>query len=58
MLDHMDMVISLPSDASELLAVSRHTEEVETTHTPIETLSVNFPSQGCTALSGINSFSR
>ncbi len=33
MLDHRDMVVSSPSDASELLVVSEHTEEVETTHT-------------------------
>ncbi len=28
MLDHKDMVVSLSSDAAELLAVSEHTEEV------------------------------
>ncbi len=50
MRDHSDLVVSLPSDASELLVVSEHTEEVETTHVPVETLSVNPSSQGCTTL--------
>ncbi len=55
--DHRDLVVSLPSDVSELLAVSEHTEEVETTLVPVETLSVNSPSQGCTTLPGIKSIS-
>ncbi len=55
--DHRDLVVSLPSDAPELLAVSGHTEEVETTHVSVETHSVNPPSQGCTTLTGINSVS-
>ncbi len=46
--DQRDLVVSLPSHASKLLAVSEHTEEVETTHVPVETHSVNPPSQGCT----------
>ncbi len=54
MLDHRDMVVPLPSEASELLAVSKHTEEMETTHIPVETLSVNPPSQGYTAFPVIN----
>ena len=52
--DHRDLVVSLPSDAPKLLAVSGHTEEVETTHASVETHSVNPPSQGCTTLTGIN----
>ncbi len=55
--DHRDMVTSLPSDVSKLLAVSEHTEEVEMTHVPVETFSVNPPSHGCTTLFGINSLS-
>ena len=51
------MVTSLPSDVSKLLAVSEHTEEVEMTHVPVETFSVNPPSHGCTTLFGINSLS-
>ncbi len=47
------MVVSLPSNASELLAVSEHTEEVETTHVPVETFSVNPSSQGCPSHSGL-----
>ncbi len=53
--DHRDLVLSLPSNASELLAVSGHIEEVETTHVSVETHLVNPPYQGCTTLSGINS---
>ncbi len=49
--------LSLTSDVTELLAVSEHTEEVETTHVPVETSSVNPPSQGFTTLAGINSVS-
>ncbi len=55
--DHRDLFVSLPSDVSELLAVSEHTEEVETTHVPVETPLINHPSQGCTTLPGINSVS-
>ncbi len=50
--DHRDLVVSLPSNASELLAASEHTEEVETTHVPVKTPSVNPSSQGCTTLPG------
>ncbi len=57
MLDHRDLVISQTSDASELLAVSEHTEAVENTHSPAETHSVNPPSHGCNTLPGINSVS-
>ena len=32
--DHKDLVVSLPSDASELLAVFEHTE-LETIHVPV-----------------------
>ncbi len=56
--DHRDLVVSLPSDACELLAVPGHTEEVETTHVSVETHSVNPPSQGCIILTGIISISR
>ncbi len=52
--DDRDLVVSLPSDASKLFAVSEHTEEVETTHIPVKTRSVNPSSQGCTTLCGIN----
>ncbi len=54
---HRDLVTSLPSDVSELLAISEHIEVVETTHIPVEVISVNSPSQGCTTLIGINSVS-
>ncbi len=54
---HRDLFVSLTSDVSELLAVSEHTEEVETTHVPVETPLINPPSQGCTTLPGINSVS-
>ena len=55
--DHMDLVVSLPSGVSKLLAVSKHTEEVETTRVPVETPSVNPPSQGFTTLTEIKSVS-
>ncbi len=55
--DHRDLVVSLPSNVSKLLAVSEHTEEMEMTHVPVETPSVNPPTQGCTTLTGINSVS-
>ena len=35
------MVTSFPSIASELATVSKRIEEVETTHFPVETQSVN-----------------
>ena len=35
--------VSILSSASELLTVSEHTEEEETIHVPVETLSVNAP---------------
>ena len=52
--DPRDLVVSLPCDVSKLLAVSEHTEEVEMTHVPVETPSVNPLSQGFTTLAGIN----
>ena len=54
LLDHMDLVTSLPSTVSELLTVSEHIEEVETTHVPVETTSVNPSSRGFTTLSGLS----
>ncbi len=57
MLDHRDLVTSLPLSVSELFTVSKRIEEVETTHIPVETPTVNTSSQGCTTLSGINSVS-
>ncbi len=44
--NHRNLVVFLPSDASEVLPVSEHTEEVETTHIPVETPSANPTSQG------------
>ena len=56
--DHSYLVVSLPSDVSELLTVSEHTGEVEMTHVPVvETPSVNPSSLGFTTLAGINSVS-
>ncbi len=55
--NHRDLVVSLPYDISELSAVPEHIKEVETTHVPVETPSVNPPSQGFTTLTGINSVS-
>ena len=52
--DHRDLVTSFPLNVSELTAVSECIEEVETSHIPIETPSVNPSSQGFT-LPGINS---
>ncbi len=54
--NHRDLVVSLPSDASELSAVPEHIKEVGTTHVR-ETPSVNPPSQGFTTLTEINSVS-
>ena len=54
LLDHRDLVTSLPSYVSKLPTVSERIEEVETTHIPVETTSVNPSSQGSTTLSGIN----
>ena len=56
--DLRDLVVSLPPDAPKLLAVSGHTEEVETTYVSVQTHSVNAPSKGCTIQTGINSVSR
>ncbi len=44
--DHRDLVTSFPLNVSELNAVSECIEEVEMTHIPIETPSVNPFSQG------------
>ncbi len=51
--DHRGLVTSFPLNTSELTAVSKHVEEVETTQLPLETLTVNPSSQGFT-LPGIN----
>ena len=54
--DHRGLATSFPLNVSELNAVSEHIEEVETTHIPVETPSVNPSSQGFTPY-GINSVS-
>ncbi len=51
--NHRDPVASFPTIASELSTVSGRIEEVETTHIPVESSSVNPTSQGF-ALPGIN----
>ncbi len=57
MLDHRDLVFYLSCDASELLAVSEHLEEVVMTQNPVETQTLTPISQGCTVLPVGNSVS-
>ena len=56
LLNHRDLVTSFPLSASELTAVSERIEEVQMSHVPVETSTVNPSSQGFT-LTGINSVS-